>query len=190
MHEAQQPEFDESQLQDLEAISGQSREDCIRALRAARGDPNLAFEVLQNGLPEPDEASVNSDEPEAPHQNVFEALASNQNFQAIRQRIVSDPAFFNQFMQQLQQTQPQLYAMIQQNPAAFVQTVLGGQVPAQQQAFEEVPEQISSLAVSRQEIEAIERLEQLGFTRERAAEAYFACDKNEEMAANFLFEHG
>jgi len=93
-------------------------------------------------------------------------------------------------MQQLQQTQPQLYAMIQQNPAAFVQTVLGGQVPAQQQAFEEVPEQISSLAVSRQEIEAIERLEQLGFTRERAAEAYFACDKNEEMAANFLFEHG
>jgi ubiquitin len=39
-------------------------------------------------------------------------------------------------------------------------------------------------------MEAIDNLVQLGFTKERAAEAYFACDKNEEMAANFLFEAG
>ena len=47
-----------------------------------------------------------------------------------------------------------------------------------------------SIQVSPGEMEAINRLAQLGFPKTRAAEAYFACDKNEEMAANFLFEAG
>lgn len=47
-----------------------------------------------------------------------------------------------------------------------------------------------TIRVSQEEMDAINRLTQLGFPKHKAAEAYFACDKNEEFAANYLFETG
>lgn len=47
-----------------------------------------------------------------------------------------------------------------------------------------------TIRVTQEELDAITRLTQLGFPKHKAAEAYFACDKNEELAANYLFESG
>jgi len=91
--------------------------------------------------------------------------------------------------------------MISQNPAAFMNLILAGDPNAglpsnlgnmgggahHHGSGSQNPGQIS---VSQEEMEAIERLASLGFTKHKAAEAYFSCDKNEEMAANFLFEMG
>jgi hypothetical protein len=41
----------EDTLNDLMAISGESKERCTQAIRAANGDPNLAFEFLSSGIP-------------------------------------------------------------------------------------------------------------------------------------------
>ena len=51
-------------------------------------------------------------------------------------------------------------------------------------------QQPGTIRVSQEEMDAINRLTQLGFPKHKAAEAYFACDKNEELAANYLFETG
>lgn len=99
-------------------------------------------------------------------------------------------------MQQLSQTQPQLFQIIQQNPAAFMNLILGGDAGAGVPglgaggaggagAGANPP---GSIRVTQEELDAITRLTDLGFPKHKAAEAYFACDKNEELAANYLFE--
>ena len=47
-----------------------------------------------------------------------------------------------------------------------------------------------TIRVTQEEMEAINRLTSLGFPKHKAAGAYFACDKNEELAANVLCEAG
>ncbi|CAJ1431886.1 unnamed protein product [Effrenium voratum] len=44
--------------------------------------------------------------------------------------------------------------------------------------------------VSESDQAAVSRLMALGFGQQQALEAYVACDRQEELAANFLFEEG
>jgi UV excision repair protein RAD23 len=41
-----------------------------------------------------------------------------------------------------------------------------------------------------EEMAAVDRLTAMGFDRNSAAQAYLACDKNEELAANLLMDGG
>jgi len=86
--------------------------------------------------------------------------------------------------------------------AQFAQSV--GMTPEQLQAFVQVmstlpPEQLQQLgggpppnaiALTEGEMQAVNRLTQLGFSQQQAVQAYLACDKNENLAANFLFDGG
>ncbi len=46
-----------------------------------------------------------------------------------------------------------------------------------------------AIQLTEAEAAALERLQGMGFDRDLCLEAFLACDRNEEMAANYLFEN-
>eukprot|EP00930_Biecheleria_cincta_P022483 TRINITY_DN1640_c0_g1_i1.p1 TRINITY_DN1640_c0_g1~~TRINITY_DN1640_c0_g1_i1.p1 ORF type:complete len:419 (+),score=118.93 TRINITY_DN1640_c0_g1_i1:132-1388(+) len=109
----------------------------------------------------------------------------------------------------------QLAAALQANPAMLEQMLpeilpeIEANDPAQAQAIRENPQLLLQMLqqagamgggggmpggggvirLTEEENAAVERLCEMGFERNAAAQAYLACDKNEELAANFLFDN-
>ncbi|KAM0060172.1 putative UV excision repair protein Rad23 [Helianthus debilis subsp. tardiflorus] len=119
-------------------------------------------------------------------------LRNNQQFQALRAMVQSNPQILQPMLQELGKQNPQLLGLIQENHAEFLQLInepvdaSEGDLFDQAEADQEMPHAIS---VTPAEQEAIERLEAMGFDRTLVIEAFLACDRNEELAANYLLEN-
>ncbi|KAJ2130285.1 UV excision repair protein rad23 [Coemansia sp. RSA 921] len=137
----------------------------------------------------------------------LEALRDTPQFRQLQQLLRQSPHMLSQVLMQMAQQQPQLMELISQHEEEFLQMLLEGMSEEEMAALT----QSSSMSgldfgsdedggddgqgsqfiqVTQQEKEAIDRLQALGFQRELVIQAYFACDKNEELAANYLFDHG
>ncbi|KAF8973333.1 hypothetical protein BDZ97DRAFT_1780860 [Flammula alnicola] len=118
----------------------------------------------------------------------LEALRDNPQIQQLRQQMAQNPALIQPLIQQLASQNPGVAQMIAQNPEALLQ-LLGIEMDDSDEGGP-VPPGAHVVSVTEEERAAIQRLEALGFPRQAVLEAYFACDKNEELAANYLFEGG
>ena len=112
-------------------------------------------------------------------------LRENPQFQAIRAMVQGQPSILQPMLGELQRQNPQLYHLINSNQEEFLQ-LLNEPSDYDDMGADEDAEQV---ALTQEEHDACERLTALGFTMQQCVEAYLACDKNEEMAANFLFEN-
>ncbi|KAK7987587.1 hypothetical protein PG989_007902 [Apiospora arundinis] len=104
-------------------------------------------------------------------------------FQQLRQIVQQQPGMLEPILQQLGAGNPQLAQLISQNPNQFLQLL--GEDADDDAAL---PPGAQAISVTEEERDAIERLTRLGFSQEACIQAYFACDKNEELAANLLFD--
>jgi len=138
--------------------------------------------------------------------NSLEFLRNQPQFQQLCQVVQQNPNLLNTIMQQLRTTNPQLLSLISQNQEEFVrmineQSTTGSPLttesnPATGQAVPpasggnqpnaHIDSLIGSANVTASDKEAIERLKSLGFPEYLVVQAYFACEKNENLAANFL----
>ncbi|CAN6214313.1 unnamed protein product [Urochloa humidicola] len=122
----------------------------------------------------------------------LDALRQLPQFQALLQLVQANPQILQPMLQELGKQNPQILRLIQENQAEFLRMVnespeggaggnlLGQLAAAMPQAVQVTPE----------EREAIQRLEGMGFNRELVLEVFFACNKDEELAANYLLDHG
>ena len=135
--------------------------------------------------------------------SVIKVISQNDTSQL--QNILSNMASHN----------PELLEIIQENEAEFKILVAQPITPKDQQVYENfikrnngniyginsnlpstnaIPNNLNNNSIlpnnlSEQENEAIQRLKSLGFSEEECIEAYFACGKNENMAACYLFDN-
>ncbi|KAJ7529603.1 hypothetical protein O6H91_15G057900 [Diphasiastrum complanatum] len=118
-------------------------------------------------------------------------LRNNPQFQALRAMVQANPQILQPMLQELGRQNPQLLRLINDNQAEFLRLINeagaeGAEGDVLGQLAGAMPQTIS---VTPEEREAIERLEAMGFDRALVIEAFLACDKNEQLAANYLLEH-
>lgn len=116
-------------------------------------------------------------------------LRNSPQFQALRAMVQANPQILQPMLQELGKQNPHLVRLIQEHQADFLrlinepveggENVLGDLAGGMPQA----------VTVTVEERQAIERLEAMGFDRALVLEVFFACNKNEELAANYLLDH-
>ncbi|CAN1181368.1 Ubiquitin receptor RAD23c [Linum perenne] len=117
-------------------------------------------------------------------------LRNSQQFQALRAMVQANPQILQPMLQELGKQNPNLMRLIQDHQADFLrlinEPVEGGEEGILGQLAAAMPQ---SVTVTAEEREALDRLEAMGFDPQIVLEVFFACNKNEELAANYLLDH-
>ena len=131
-------------------------------------------------------------------------------FNSMRRHIQANPSVLPQLLQQLDQMNPTLLQHINANRAEFFRLInepVGENEEGGDEAMEQLAQAMAGaggpgsdgigpggqIYVTEEENEQITRLTELGATmglgQAHVLEAWLACDRDENMAANFLFDH-
>ena len=175
---------------------GYEKEKVERAIKAANGSIDLAVEYLnEDQIPnqnEPNTGNANSNIPSSSNSNLPEELKKNASI--IKCLCMNNPEKLPSILTNLKEHSPQLFELIKQHEEDFKNLLVSPLSEEDIRNFQSIQQELrrppgQTIRLTKEESDAVKRLQELGgFSQADAVQAYFACDKNEEMAANFLFE--
>ncbi|CAF1198772.1 unnamed protein product [Rotaria sordida] len=192
-------------LQTLLAM-GFDREQSEKALRASAYTPELAIEFITSGnIPETnDEPDLPpAPTPEVPPVQPNPAAAfhpgAGMNLQQIGQMLEQNPQQLQVIKNALRAEHPEMARMIDDDPQGFINLLrqagegggsqsplLGHGAGAGTGTTGGAGQSSIKVELSFPEQQIINRIQDMGFDRNRVMEAFLACDRNEEMAVNYL----
>lgn len=160
---------------------GYGEEEVRSALRASFNHPERAIEYLINGIPQ----EVVSEQglaaiPSVQTSDQLQQLMADLNITRMREMINQNPELIHRLMNRLAETDPATFEVFQRNQEELINMISGG--------ASRTPNEIEHLQITltAEETAAVGRLEALGFERVMAVQAYLACDKDEQLAAEVL----
>nr|CAD1826483.1 unnamed protein product [Ananas comosus var. bracteatus] len=120
----------------------------------------------------------------------LDMIRNSPQFRNLLTLVQANPQILQPMLQELGKQNPQILRLIQENQAEFLRLINepaeGAEGDLLGRLAGEIPQ---ALQVTPQDREAIERLEAMGFDRQLVLEVFFACNRNEELAANYLLDH-
>ncbi|CAJ0606909.1 unnamed protein product [Cylicocyclus nassatus] len=198
--------FTPDQQSAIDAIQamGYPHDQVVAALRAAFWNADRAVEYLLNGIPDEEQIpiEVGGEEEESEQgesaASQLEALRQLPQMDELRNLVRSNPEILPSLIQQIASVNPELMEVIQNNQEEFLrilnappssgsaQPAGGGEGGAGGNQNPYSGRHVIDL--TEQEAAAIQRIKSLGFRVSDGLiiEAYLACDKNEEMAIDYI----
>ncbi|XP_021754087.1 ubiquitin receptor RAD23d-like isoform X2 [Chenopodium quinoa] len=147
------------------------------------GGPNAGpLNTFPQGLPTVGSSAAPS--------GALDFLRNSEQFQALRAMVQANPQVLQPMLQEFGKHNPNVMKLIQEHETEF-HRLLNEPIGVEkgnilEQFATAMPQAVQ---VTAGEHAAIERLEAMGFDRSTVLEAYFACNKNEELTANYLLDH-
>ena len=184
---------------------GYEKDKVEKALNAAQGNINIAIEFLSSGNI-PESPSTGSQPPIQQNQQGQQSQSTSnlplelkRNASLFKILCKDQPEKIIYILNDLKNKNPALMEKIKEHEEAFKNYLIS---PISQEDIDNVkllegdlrgegrrrPGQVE-IRLTPEEAAAVQRLKDLGnFSQEEVLQAYIACDKNEELAANYLFE--
>ena len=165
---------------------GYEKEKAEKAIQAAHGSVDLALEFLNSGNIPESTGNVNISGSGLPPELV-------KNASIIKIICMNNPEKITGLLNMFKERHPNLINLIKLHEEEFKNLLVSPITQEDINNFKEIEQELRrpqgpSIRLTKEESDAVKRLQELGFSQAEAVQAYIACDKNEEMAANFLFE--